>query len=128
MSKALENIEKSVLQMYMNNPALAREELSEAGYNVDSLVTDGLNLIKQLQFKQEVSQNKNHLQSLYAKAKELLANRIRTDREEALAILGNYQVKVQYRNLTSFSEDELNAILLDVDIVDLIESLEGKSK
>lgn len=114
--------------MYMNNPDLAREELSDAGYNVDSLVADGLIVIKQLQFKQQVSQNKGHLQSLYAKAKELLQNRLQTDREEALAILANYQVKVQYRNLTSFSEEELNAILRDVDIMDLIENLEAKSE
>jgi len=114
--------------MYMNNPDLAREELADAGYNVDSLVADGLILIKQLQFKLQVSQNKGHLQNLYAKAKELLTNRIQANREEALAILSSYQVRVQYRNLTSFSEEELNAILHDVDIMDLIENLEGKSK
>lgn len=128
MSKALENIEKSVLEMYINNPNLAREELSEAGYNVDSLVEDGLNLIKQIQFKQQVSQNKNHLQSLYEKAKQLLSIRINVNRDEALDILSRYQVKVQYRNINSFSEEELNNILKDVDIVKLIEDLEKEGK
>ncbi len=126
MIKTLDNIEKSVLEMYMHNPDLAKEELSEAGYDVDSLVSDGLNLIKQLQFKQQVSVNKNKMLSLYSKAKELLSKRIQVNREEALSILATYQVKVQYRNIVSFSEDELNNILNDVDIVKLIDELERK--
>ena len=124
MSKALENIEKSVLEMYMNNPDIAREELSAAGYNVDSLVGDGVNLIKQLQFKQQVASKKNHLLSLFEKAKLLLIERAKSSREEALSIIAQYQVRVQYRNIDSFSENELNEILKDVDIVKLIEHLE----
>lgn len=127
MSKALENIEKSVLEMYINNPELAREELSAAGYNVDSLITDGINLIKQLQFKQQVNFNKNHLQSLLEKAKSMLMERAKTSKEEALNIIFQYQVKVQYRNIENFSETELNEILKDVDIVKLIEHLEKEN-
>lgn len=124
MSKVLENIEKSVLEMYINNPELAAEELSSAGYNVNSLVNDGIDLIKQLQFKQQVKLNKNHLQTLLEKAKNMLIERAKTSKEEALNIIFQYQVKVQYRNIENFSEAELNEILKDVDIVKLIEHLE----
>lgn len=114
--------------MYLNNPDLAKDELKEAGYNVESLVNESLNLIKQLQFKQQVASKKNNLQSLYERAKELLSVRIQINKEEALRILSGYQTKVQYRNITSFSEEELNNILQDVDIVKLIEDLEKNQK
>lgn len=116
MSRALENIEKSVLEMYINNPELAKEELSAAGYNVDSLVSDGLNLIKQLQFKKQVETKKNLLQDLFSKAKVLLTEKAKASREDALAIIAQYQVKVQYRNIDTFTDEELNDILKDVDI------------
>jgi len=128
MSKALNNLEKTALEMYLNNPDLAKDELREAGYNVESLVNESLNLIKQLQFKQQVASKKNNLQSLYERAKELLSVRIQINKEEALRILSGYQTKVQYRNITSFSEEELNNILQDVDIVKLIEDLEKNQK
>ena len=125
MSKTLENIEKSVLEMYINNPSLAVEELSAAGYNVESLVGDGLSLIKQHQFKQQVAAKKNYLQSLIEKAKSMLIERAKSiSREDALGIIAKNQVKVQYRNIENFTETELNEILKDVDIVKLIEHLE----
>ncbi len=127
MSKSLENIEKSILEIYINNPELAREELADAGYDVNSLVNDGLAIIKQHQFKQQVASNKAHLQSLYTKAKDLLVAKIKISKEAALAILVQYQVKVQYRNISNFSEEELNEILKDVDLVKLIEDLEKKA-
>jgi len=124
MSKALENIEKSVLEMYMSNPELAKEELATAGYDVDSLVTDGMTIIKQYKFKQQVASNKDNLMTLFTKAKSLLVDRININKEEALSILAKYQVKVQYRNIVNFSEEELNEILNDVDLIKLIEDLE----
>lgn len=126
MSKSLENIEKSILEMYINNPELAREELASAGYDVSLLVNEGLALIKQHQFKQQVASSKAYLQNLVVKAKNLLIEKIKISKEEALAILSQYQVKVQYRNISTFSEDELNEILKDVDLVKLIEDLEKK--
>jgi hypothetical protein len=56
----------------------------------------------------------------------MLSARAKTNRFEVLAILENLQVNVQYRNLTNFSEDELNDILKDVDVIKLIEELEKK--
>lgn len=126
-NKMLDNIEKGMLEAYINNPALAREELEAAGFNVNSLVTDGMDLIKQYQFKKQVEVNKNNLQSLFAKAVSTLSARAKTNRFEVLAILERLQVNVQYRNLTNFSEDELNDILKDVDIIKLIEEIEKKS-
>jgi len=126
MSKSLENIEKSILEMYMHNPELSREELAAAGYDVTSIVNDGLALIKQHQFKQLVAENKNHLQNLFSKAKSLLIEKIKINKEDALNLLAQYQVKVQYRNITTFSENELNEILKDVDLIKLIEDLEKK--
>jgi uncharacterized protein (DUF2252 family) len=124
MSKSLENIEKSILEMYMHNPELAREELAAAGYDINSLVNDGLALIKQHQFQQQVASNKKHLQSIVNKAKALLIEKINLNKEVALTLLAQYQVKVQYRNISTFSEEELNEILKDVDLVKLIEDLE----
>jgi len=126
MSKPLENIEKSILEFYMNNPESAKEDLAAAGYDVSSIVNDGLALIKQHQFQQQVATNKSHLKDLLTKAKELLVEKIRISKEEALSVLAQYQVKVQYRNISNFSEEELNEILKDVDLVKLIEDLEKK--
>lgn len=124
--KTLKNIENGLLESYLNNPDLAKEELEQAGYDVNSLVTDGLNLIKHHQFKFIAAQNKNHLQHLLVKAKKLLVQKASISKEEALSIITQYQVKVQYRNISSFSEEELNEILKDVDLVKLIEHLERK--
>ena len=126
MHKSLENIEKSLLEMYISNPDLAREELSAAGYDVDSLVNDGLSMIKQIQFKQKVAASKTHLQKLFNTAKGLLSEKLRINKDDALSILAQYQVKVQYRNISNFSEEELNNILKDVDLIKLIEDLEKK--
>jgi hypothetical protein len=124
--KSLENLEKGMLEAYINNPNLAKEELDAAGYHVNSLVNDGLNLIKQHQFKTQATVNRIHLQDLFVKAKALLQAKAKLNKEDALAILAQYQVKVQYRNITNFSEDELNEILKDVDVIKLIEELEKK--
>jgi|APLak6261682215_1056145.scaffolds.fasta_scaffold15355_1 hypothetical protein len=126
-NKLFDNIEKGQLESYLNNPDLAKEELDNAGYNVDSLVFEGLNLIKQHQFKLQVAQNKNHLQELLIKAKNLLIEKAKVSKDEALNIIALYQVKVQYRNISSFSEEELNEILKDVDLIKLIEHLEHKA-
>ena len=123
-NKPLENIEKGMLEAYINNPALAREELEAAGYNVNSLVSDGMDLIRQHQFKQQVASNKSNLQALFAKAKSMLTLKAKVNREEALVILNRCQAKVQYRNIKNFSDEELNDILKDIDIVKLIEELE----
>lgn len=128
MSKELENIEKSILQLYLHNPELAKEELAAAGINVESLLEEGMNIIKQRQFKIEVEKNRKNIHELFNKAKSLLNNLINRDREEALSILSTYQVKVQYRNLENFSEQELNDILRDVDLIKLVEELEKKSQ
>jgi hypothetical protein len=123
-NKSLENIEKGMLEAYINNPALAREELEAAGFNVNSLVDDGLALIKQYHFRKQVELNKANMGSLFAKAVGLLSAKAKINKPDALAILQKYQVNVQYRNLTNFSEEELNDILKDVDIIKLIEELE----
>lgn len=126
-NKSLENIEKGMLEAYINNPSLAREELEAAGFNVKSLVDDGLALIKHYQFKKQVEFNKANLQALFARAVTLLSDKAKLNKPEALAILQKYQAKVQYRNLTNFSEAELNDILKDVDLIKMIEELEKKN-
>lgn len=128
MSKELENIEKSILQLYLYNPELAKEELAAAGINLESLLDEGMSIIKQHQFKIEVEKNRKNIHELFSKAKSLLSNLINRDREEALSILATYQVRVQYRNLEKFSDQELNDILNDVDLIKLVEELEKKSQ
>ena len=128
MSKELENIEKSILQLYIHNPELAKEELAAAGINVDSLLDEGMSIIKQHQFKIEVERNRKNILELFNKAKSLLSNLITRNREEALSILSTYQVRVQYRNLENFSDQELNDILIDVDLIKLVEELEKRSQ
>ena len=124
--KSLDNIENAMLRAYVNDPDHAREELDAAGFNVDSLVSEGLDIVNQYKFKQQVKNNREILEPLFKKAKELLAAKVKVNRPEALAILTTLQVKVQYRNLTNFSDDELNEVLKDVDLVKLIEELEKK--
>ena len=69
-----------MLEAYINNPSLAREELEAAGFNVNSFVSDGMDLVKQYQFKKQVEVNKNNLQSLFEKAVSILAARAKTNR------------------------------------------------
>lgn len=123
-NKTLNNIEKAMLEGYINDPGQAKEDLEAAGINVDTLVYEGMDIVNQYKFKQLASENKNKLQTLLVKAKELLAAKAKIDRSQALAILSGLQVKVQYRNIVNFSDEELNEVLKDVDIVKLIEELE----
>jgi hypothetical protein len=125
-NKTLDNIEKAMLESYLHDPNHAVEDLESAGFNVESLVSEGLDIINQYKFKLRVAENKSKLQSLLNKAKELFIAKAKVNRPEALAILSTLQAKVQYRNITEFSDDELNEVLKDVDLVKLIEELEKK--
>jgi hypothetical protein len=122
--KSLDNIEKAMLESYLHDPNHAVEDLDAAGYNVNSLVAEGMDLINQYKFKQLVAGNKTSLTGLFDKAKALLTEKVKVNRSEALILLAKLQVKVQYRNIENFSDDELNEVLKDVDLVKLIEELE----
>lgn len=124
--KSLDNIEKGMLESYLHDPAHAVEDLETAGYDVNSMVAEGMDIINQYKFKQKVAKNKLTLNSLLSKAKVLLAEKAKVDRTKAISILSTLQVNVQYRNVSKFTDEELNEILKDVDLVKLIEELEKK--
>ena len=124
--KSLDNIEKAILEGYLNDPKLAREELEAAGIDVDSLVAKGLDMVNQFKFQHKVEKNKSTLLPLFNRAKELLIAKILVNRNDALLLLSSMQSNVQYRNLDHFSDEELNEVLKDLDLIKLIEELEKK--
>jgi hypothetical protein len=112
----------------------AREYLSEEGIDPDAEAEHGKKVAKRIAFLMKASQQQKKDAGLLAKAMELLRGKIAENAERTGLVLQQLlqakRPQVQFRNLSEWTDDQVRAVLDDVDVVELMETLEreeGKS-
>lgn len=129
--KAFEDL---LLDGMSRNEEAARMYLIDEGINPDEVVERGRRVVKRIAFLMKATAQKERDNRLLARALEMLRKSVATNAERTGQVLQQLlqakRPQVQFRNLSEWTDDQVRAVLDDVDVVELMETLEreeGKS-
>lgn len=115
------------------NDEAARAYLSDEGIDANAIAEHGRRVGKKIAFLMKANQQQEKDAGLLAKALELLREKVAENAEKTGQMLQHLlqtrKPQVQFRNLSEWTEEQVRAVLDDVDVVELMEALdreEGK--
>lgn len=110
------------------NDEAARAYLSDEGVDLNAEAEYGKKVAKRIAFLMKANQQQEKDAGLLAKALELLREKFAENAERTgQVLLHRLQTRrplVQHRNLSEWSDEQIRAVLNDVDVVELMEALE----
>lgn len=131
--RILRAFDELFLKSLRMNDEAARGYLVDEGIDPEKEAEYGERVAKRIAFMMKGKQQQEKDANLLAKAMELLRAKFaeNADRTGQLLqqLLQSKRPLVQYRKLSEWSDDQVRAVLNDVDVVELMETLErGESK
>ena len=127
MSEKKVDIEK-LIESYMEFGSYSSDILDDMlkvhGYDPLALGKRGVQRIKKLIFMNQVAVKKESLVTLYNKAILLVSNATSDTKESIINLLKQKSPSLQFRNLETLDEENLQQILTETEILELIDKLE----
>lgn len=127
MSEKKVDIEK-LIESYMELGSYSSDILDDMlkvhGYDPLALEKRGVQRIKKLIFMNQVAVKKESLFTLYNKAILLVSNATSDTKESIINLLKQKSPSLQFRNLETLDEENLQQILTETEILELIDKLE----
>ena len=121
-------IEDLLLDDLSSSEDAARLYLSEEGINPDEEIEKGRRVVKRIAFLMKANHQQEKDAGLLAKALELLRTKVAENAERTGQVLQQLlqarKPQVQFRNLSEWTDEQVRAVLDDVDVVELMEALE----
>lgn len=115
------------LNLIKDDCAYAKATLEEGGFNLDAEAEFAKKQINKLKFLANAIEKKNREQNLleqaYIKLKSAINNAADKSVETWVSLLREKAPSVQFRKLESWTEEEIKAVLNDLDLVKLLEEL-----